>query len=601
MSKLERISDAFLGGPAHPMQEPARFYQQARWLGECAEYIYPPPVDHSNDARMEFWEPIWNSFIVQHAGAMVMGTDAKVAREKWESAVTEFVKQLQAAPSPDSPNPAQVAYAALDENGLDAIADKLQRERRELFPKWLPWKWFTVTAPMREASQKYELAHRLWSTRAESRIREYIIDTWAAKGSSTGGVTTVEFNSKNGIEYFLASNDELVILCFRGTEMRKWDDIITDMRAWQVEIPEKKKPKSDQAKALSSITGNANTTTKLQAPKFHEGFWIALHGVWEQIEQNAVWKSFKAPTKKQVWITGHSLGGALATLAAYRLVRDEVISADQISGVFTFGQPRVGDGRFVGGYTGTRDRHYRFINNCDVVTMIPPKSLRWLILAGSLFFKRAATIVGQTDSDTLKRTYEYADVGNIYFLNRGSMLKPLQPGIWWPLALFYCRVGSLLRSPFVNSKHRSVMERFIPGIADHSMQEYNRVIKIACAHSLFVQEAVATMKAQADLQSRHESVLQKAAERAWKRLRTSADRDAWDAKMKVNANIAAAKTKLNQLEKDQSGNASAIAKLTDDLANLDKLKAKVWLETWHAVLSKNRDEAIESAVANLRD
>lgn len=601
MSNLERISDAFLGGPAHPMKEPARFYQQARWLGECAEYIYPPPVDHSNDARMEFWEPIWNSFVVQHAVAMAKGTDTKVAREKWESAVTEFLNQLQAAPYPDSPHPAQVAYTALDENGLDAIADKLQRERRELFPKWLPWKWFSVTEPMREASQKYELAHRLWSTRAESRIREYIIDTWAAKGSSTGGVTTVEFNSKNGIEYFLASNDELVILCFRGTEMRKWDDIITDMRAWQVEIPERKKPKSDEAKALSSKAGNANTTTKLRAPKFHEGFWNALHGVWEQIEQNAVWKSFKAPTKKQVWITGHSLGGALATLAAYRLVRDEVISAEQISGVFTFGQPRVGDGRFVGGYAGTRDRHYRFINNCDIVTMIPPKSLRWLILAGSLFFKQAASSVGQTDSDNLKRTYEYADVGNVYFLNRGSMLKRLRPGIWWPLALFYCRVGSLLRSPFVNSKHRSVMERFIPGIADHSMQEYNRVIKIACVHSLFVQEAVATMKAQADLQSRHENVLQKAAERAWKRLRTSADRDAWDAKMKVNADNAAAKTKLNQLEKDQSGNASGLAKLTDDLANLDKLKARVWLETWHAVLSKNRDRAIESAVASLRD
>jgi Lipase (class 3) len=636
MLQADRISDAFKGGPADPnrsFEDLERFYQQAKWLGECAEYIYPPPIDHSDDAQMAKWELIWNSFLEQHSDATLMSADAKAYREKWENAINEFVEKLQNSSNPDATSEARVTYEGLDENGLDAIADALQSKRLKLFPTLRPWKWFSVTEPMRLATLRYELAHRLWSTRAESRIREYIDKTWAAEGTNSGGNTTVDFKSKNGIEYFMASNDKMVILCFRGTEMHKMGDIITDMRAWQVEVPErKKKPTSDDA--------NANKKTQSQSAKFHEGFWSALHGVWEQIEQNPVWEAFKSPTKKQVWITGHSLGGALATVAAYRLVRDEVISADQISGVFTFGQPRVGDGKFVGGYSGTRDRHYRFVNNCDIVTMIPPKSIRWVFRLGSMFFKQGASKqqagaqgsivkVVQTDSETLMKSYDYADVGNILFLNRSSRVTLLRPKLLWPFDLFFGRVGSLLRSPFVNTKHRSLMERIVPGVADHSMQEYNRVLKIACAHCEFVREAVAKMKERPELKSRQESSLKKAAEQAWTRLRASADRVAWDAKKQVLTPIAVKNVELKKLKRDKQCEVDELKKqlhgkgseengMTDlespklkelavriatvqfELSKLNKSNAVVWLDTWQAVLSEKRGQAIENAMSSLR-
>tara|TARA_B100000212_G_scaffold31527_1_gene20609 strand:- start:441 stop:863 length:423 start_codon:yes stop_codon:yes gene_type:complete len=66
--------------------------------------------------------------------------------------------------------------------------------------------------------------------------------------------------------------------------------------------------------------------------------------------------------KKQIYITGHSLGAALATLVAGRLNNPDVV-------LYTFGSPRVGNGKW---NKCQKFKHYRFRNNNDLVTRIPP-------------------------------------------------------------------------------------------------------------------------------------------------------------------------------------------------------------------------------------
>jgi hypothetical protein len=61
-----------------------------------------------------------------------------------------------------------------------------------------------------------------------------------------------------------------------------------------------------------------------------------------------------------VWFTGHSLGGALATLAAGRYERAPE--------VYTFGAPRVGDGEYV---ESLDTPVYRIVNGRDVVPKLP--------------------------------------------------------------------------------------------------------------------------------------------------------------------------------------------------------------------------------------
>ena len=76
--------------------------------------------------------------------------------------------------------------------------------------------------------------------------------------------------------------------------------------------------------------------------------------------------------QQTLWFTGHSLGGALAMLAAARLHFEEPrLTAD---GVYTFGQPRTCDRALAKEFnTAFTDRMYRFVNNNDIVAQLPPE------------------------------------------------------------------------------------------------------------------------------------------------------------------------------------------------------------------------------------
>lgn len=76
--------------------------------------------------------------------------------------------------------------------------------------------------------------------------------------------------------------------------------------------------------------------------------------------------------ERPLWITGHSLGGALAQLAAWRFHRQFV----EVHRVTTFGAPMVGNQKA----TEAFDREfpgkiYRYVNSPDLVPALPTVSL----------------------------------------------------------------------------------------------------------------------------------------------------------------------------------------------------------------------------------
>jgi hypothetical protein len=92
----------------------------------------------------------------------------------------------------------------------------------------------------------------------------------------------------------------------------------------------------------------------------HSGFFGALHDIEAQL--GPVVKAMGCP----VLFTGHSLGAALATLAA-SLYRTSVAGD---SALYTFGSPLVGDASFAATLNGMPGA--RYVDCSDAVTRIPP-------------------------------------------------------------------------------------------------------------------------------------------------------------------------------------------------------------------------------------
>jgi triacylglycerol lipase len=147
---------------------------------------------------------------------------------------------------------------------------------------------------------------------------------------------------------FLAQSKSAVVLVFRGTEPDNLDDWLTDFTA----LPARFTP---------------GTLDGLHA---HAGFFHALHVVWPALVEGLKQLQVGGRT---LWVTGHSLGAALATLAAARLA-----SAFDwpINGVYTFGSPRACFVDLAGGYNPKLgQRTFRFVNDADVVTRVPTRKM----------------------------------------------------------------------------------------------------------------------------------------------------------------------------------------------------------------------------------
>ena len=78
----------------------------------------------------------------------------------------------------------------------------------------------------------------------------------------------------------------------------------------------------------------------------HSGFKTQYDSIRDQVFQ-FVAEKFKLYKPKQLLITGHSLGGALATLCALDFRLNPVPNYQPTIKVITFGAPQVGNEKFV--------------------------------------------------------------------------------------------------------------------------------------------------------------------------------------------------------------------------------------------------------------
>jgi triacylglycerol lipase len=186
----------------------------------------------------------------------------------------------------------------------------------------------------------------------------------------------------DGTQCYVAWKADAVIVAFRGTQPTERVDILND-----IDFP--------------------RVAWDRPGEEVHEGFRKALDVAW-----SGVLAEIQRHPDRPVWFTGHSLGAAVATLAADRFL--------SVTGVlpwlYIIGSPRVGDAAFVGGFNERfSGRAFRYVNHHDVVTELPPEDFGFGEIDAVLHFDGNGHIEKADSSGGLKQVLTHAadDMGNL--------------------------------------------------------------------------------------------------------------------------------------------------------------------------------------------
>ncbi len=159
-------------------------------------------------------------------------------------------------------------------------------------------------------------------------------DVLAAHLETGGFALKAVFNQDNVQAYLAVNPDEFAVLAFRGTaNAADWG---INLNAWLMPMP------------------------RFENVLIHRGFWETFADMEAQIRGQI---DLHVPSDLGLYITGHSLAGALAQIAS------AVFERDNLAACYTYGSPRVATLEFD---ACVKCPHYRVVDKWDLVPGVPP-------------------------------------------------------------------------------------------------------------------------------------------------------------------------------------------------------------------------------------
>jgi hypothetical protein len=152
---------------------------------------------------------------------------------------------------------------------------------------------------------------------------------------------------------------DVAILAFRGTKPEDLISWLTDANSAMFEF----------GKANGKSLGNV-----------HSGFYANLQAVWSGIVDRLTPLLGAEARVKNLYITGHSLGAAMAVLAAAEIWKEPEGRykswREALRGVYSYAQPYVGDDTFKKTFDARFGQLlYRHVYDHDVVPCLPPQEV----------------------------------------------------------------------------------------------------------------------------------------------------------------------------------------------------------------------------------
>ncbi|MFO0908282.1 MAG: lipase family protein [Isosphaeraceae bacterium] len=166
--------------------------------------------------------------------------------------------------------------------------------------------------------------------------------------------------SVDNTQVYVGTNETSMVLAFRGSESPESLDGFKD---WLL---------TNASNFLVLPEGDLGTDFVAAGvgARFHRGFLQALDAIWAPLYAEVE----RAMTEKErpIWVTGHSLGGALALLASWRLARKFYPPCC----IVTFGAPMIGNEAaaqaFEREFSG---KIVRYVDEFDLVPLLPRVAL----------------------------------------------------------------------------------------------------------------------------------------------------------------------------------------------------------------------------------
>jgi triacylglycerol lipase len=166
--------------------------------------------------------------------------------------------------------------------------------------------------------------------------------------------------SVDNTQVYVTENDQVIVVAFRGSEapntldgLKDW--LLTNANNYLI-LPEGQSGTEFAAAGVGA--------------RFHRGFLDALAMVWQSLFTTV--EQAQKTKERPLWITGHSLGGAIALMAAWRFQRNFLA----VQEIVTFGAPMIGNDTaaraFEQEFSG---KIYRYVDLNDVVPHLPSVSL----------------------------------------------------------------------------------------------------------------------------------------------------------------------------------------------------------------------------------